>query len=535
MHVINQGYEQFYQSISDRLIRAYNLSTLIAVNETINRTLQYAKDDDIKEQLKRFETVSNYTYALEMSYESCEVVYFIDDSFLISTTQTGRYRRMNLAREASWYDRLIKNNGRAIWVNFSDSSGFESEDSIALVRIIWDERDYSNVLGVVAIILPKESLCKLMTNSDENQYIYLMSNQGELLVENKTMNKLFSVTKDHLVLSKNTFVKSKLKDTVYLLRSDKLEGSKVYLVSVLPEEKINRALVESAKKVVFIYLLITLLILIIVFPLTQSITKRIRMLRYRMSQIQEGTILKLGMEPHKDEIGELITSYDQMVEELQTLLEQQYKLGQEKVGAEMKALQSQINPHFLYNTLDMINWMAQKNETENIKGVIQALSMFYRLTLSKGKDILTIREEVKLCYAYMEIQRRRFRGRIRFEEEIQEDILDCLIPKITLQPLIENAIIHGICEKEEGRGVVMLTGWQEGGRIFLNITDDGVGMKEDTLDHSGKTGSHYGLKNIEKRLSIFFEETIVLQMNSSPGIGTCITIEIPIRKAESME
>lgn len=104
----------------------------------------------------------------------------------------------------------------------------------------------------------------------------------------------------------------------------------------------------------------------------------------------------------------------------------------------------------------MINWMAQKNETDNIRSVVQSMSSFYRLTLSRGQDIVSIGDEVRMCEAYMEIQRRRYRGRILYEAEVDGDILDCLIPKITLQPFLENAIVHGINEKEDARGAVIL-------------------------------------------------------------------------------
>ena len=195
------------------------------------------------------------------------------------------------------------------------------------------------------------------------------------------------------------------------------------------------------------------------------------------------------------------------------------------------ALQSQINPHFLYNTLDMINWMAQKNETDNIRSVVQSMSGFYRLTLSRGQDIVSIGDEVRMCEAYMEIQRRRYKGRILYEAEVDEDILDCLIPKITLQPFLENAIVHGINEKEDARGVVILNGWMEDGRITLSVTDDGRGITSEERKKSAE-GSHYGMENIEKRLTLYYGEEIPVQVESSPGVGTCIIISVPVRKKE---
>ena len=143
--------------------------------------------------------------------------------------------------------------------------------------------------------------------------------------------------------------------------------------------------------------------------------------------------------------------------------------------------------------------------------------------------MVTIGDEIRMCEAYMEIQKRRYRGRILYETEIEEDIKDYLIPKITVQPFLENAIIHGINEKEDPRGVVILSGWREEERIILAITDDGKGIAPRDRRQT-ESGSHYGMKNIEKRLELFYGEKIPIQIESSPGIGTCIIINIPIRK-----
>ena len=272
----------------------------------------------------------------------------------------------------------------------------------------------------------------------------------------------------------------------------------------------------------------SLLVVMVMATMAKSITGRLKLLKEQMLRIQEGNICKMEEGPSRDEIGQLIGNYNVMVDQVVAGLREEYSLGQEKVEAELKALQSQINPHFLYNTLDMINWMSQKKESENIRSVVQAMSRFYRLTLSKGRDIVSIRDEVEMCEAYMEIQKRRYRGRICYEVEVDGDILDSLIPKITLQPFLENAIIHGINEKADGRGMVILNGWMEDGRITLSVTDDGEGMTQEDKKKSHQ-GSHYGLSNIEHRLELFFGESIPVQVESSPGIGTCVIINIPIR------
>ena len=147
-----------------------------------------------------------------------------------------------------------------------------------------------------------------------------------------------------------------------------------------------------------------------------------------------------------------------MVEQIQHLLEEQYVLGKEKSEAQLYALQAQISPHFLYNTLDMMNWMAVKGETDNIRSVLSSMSRFYRMVLSRGAYIITIGEEIRMCQAYMEIQVMRKKKKLQFLLDVDEEVFPYLIPKITLQPLLENAVSHGIDEKDGGRGTVRLSG-----------------------------------------------------------------------------
>jgi Predicted signal transduction protein with a C-terminal ATPase domain len=530
IYAVNQGYEQVYQSIQDRMNRIHNLSTLLAVNDTIKKTFKLnEKNLDLISQMAYFENISSYTYSLELTFNLDNIIYYINDDFVIAKNHTERYRPLSEALKTKWYHQLTDNNGRPTWILFSEQEEENDEymsknKDVAMTRSIWDENDYSKPVGILAVILDRKKLQEMLINSEKNQSFYLEKQDGTILASNMKKEP-----DQQLIgaLDKNDsrFRKVKMDGKSYFVRSSQIADTDVYLVSTIPVNAISKALNNMTYQMGVMYALVSILLFILIYPLTKSITYRIKLLHNQMGQLKTGEMKLLEIESHTDEIGRLITSYNYMVKKMEELMEQQFVLGQEKTGAELKALQSQINPHFLYNTLDMINWMAQKNETDNIREVIQAMSKFYRLSLSKGKDFITIREEIKMCEAYMEIQKRRFKGRIRFEEEVQEEVLEYLIPKITLQPFIENAIIHGICEKEDGRGVVLLTGWIEDNDIYLSVTDDGQGMNIE--DKGNSKGSQYGITNIEKRLSLFYGQEISVEVESSMGIGTCVSIRIP--------
>ena len=527
IYALNQGYSQVYQAVGDKLSRLHNISTLFAVNDMASPVLRFDdKEMDVAEQLMLFENINSYAYGLEMTMDSSNIVFYIEDSYLVVNAQSSRYRPLTDAYGSRWYQSLRENNGRPVWV-LLDGSG-KGGSYAAIARELWNPDDYSQTVGILAILMERKNLENMLQNAYEEQELYLETADGTLLGSNLPEEALHRLSVSQRNVDDREFGSITLAGEPCYARSCRIDGSNVYLVSVIPKGAVREGMNVPNGGMGMVFLGVSLLVVMVMATMAKSITGRLKLLKEQMLRIQDGNICKMEEGPSRDEIGQLIGNYNVMVDRVEALLREQYTLGQEKVEAELKALQSQINPHFLYNTLDMINWMSQKKESENIRSVVQAMSRFYRLTLSKGRDIVSIRDEVEMCEAYMEIQKRRYRGRICYEVEVDEDILDCLIPKITLQPFLENAIIHGINEKADGRGMVILNGWMEDGRITLSVTDDGEGMTQEDKKKSHQ-GSHYGLSNIEHRLELFFGESIPVQVESSPGIGTCVIVNIPVR------
>ena len=527
IYALNQGYSQVYQAVGDKLSRLHNISTLFAVNDMASPVLRFDdKEMDVAEQLMLFENINSYAYGLEMTMDSSNIVFYIEDSYLVVNAQSSRYRPLTDAYGSRWYQSLRENNGRPVWV-LLDGSG-KGGSYAAIARELWNPDDYSQTVGILAILMERKNLENMLQNAYEEQELYLETADGTLLASNLPEEALHRLSVSQRNVDDREFGSITLAGEPCYARSCRIDGSNVYLVSVIPKGAVREGMNVPNGGMGMVFLGVSLLVVMVMATMAKSITGRLKLLKEQMLRIQDGNICKMEEGPSRDEIGQLIGNYNVMVDRVEALLREQYTLGQEKVEAELKALQSQINPHFLYNTLDMINWMSQKKESENIRSVVQAMSRFYRLTLSKGRDIVSIRDEVEMCEAYMEIQKRRYRGRICYEVEVDGDILDCLIPKITLQPFLENAIIHGINEKADGRGMVILNGWMEDGRITLSVTDDGEGMTQEDKKKSHQ-GSHYGLSNIEHRLELFFGESIPVQVESSPGIGTCVIVNIPVR------
>ncbi|TXK84042.1 sensor histidine kinase [Paenibacillus sp. N3.4] len=234
--------------------------------------------------------------------------------------------------------------------------------------------------------------------------------------------------------------------------------------------------------------------------------------------------------------GELIQTYNCMVEQISTMNKEKYRLGQEVKNAELKALQSLINPHFLYNTLDLINWMADSGLNTDIKKVVKALARFYKVSLSSGKDIITLREELQHVSFYVQVQNIRFENKIDFQIHVPEELLSHLIPKITLQPIVENAILHGILGRVHREGTITILGTMESDSIHLVIKDNGIGMRatqvEDIMAGTSRSkigGSGYGVKNVIERIRHYFGASVQLASRSEPGEGTEVEIIISVK------
>src|SRR5208337_1776534 len=265
----------------------------------------------------------------------------------------------------------------------------------------------------------------------------------------------------------------------YLVGTEAIEGTDWVLMLVLPNRDIVRLSARPAQKMLFVFAFMTPLTLFLAFFVSRSATKRIKGLISRMDRVVQGDF-SITLDPgNRDEIGQLTERFNFMIAEVEQLIEEKYRLGKEVKNLELKALQAQINPHFLYNTLDLINWMSVRHNAGEIRTLVTALSRFYKLSLGRGEDTVLLRDELEHARTYVEIQNMRYENSIELAIDAPPDILECRVLKLVLQPLVENAIFHGIMMKKEERGIIRTTGERTDGGLLLSVVDDGVGMSEE--------------------------------------------------------
>jgi two-component system sensor histidine kinase YesM len=276
------------------------------------------------------------------------------------------------------------------------------------------------------------------------------------------------------------------------------------------------------------------------WSLSKSIYAPIKKLHDVTTTITKNDLQALMTSDNVDEITELGMSFNIMIGKIRDLVDSKLKEHEELKKAELRALQAQINPHFLYNTLDTIIWMAEANRTAEVIEIVRALSSFFRLSLSKGRDWITIGEELERTRSYLTIQKIRYRDILDYKIDVDEAVLDNTILKLSLQPLVENALYHGIKNKRRGGAIIVRARPLGSNEVLLQVEDDGVGLTpeklaqvqaglaEETDEISADRG--FGIDNVNKRTRLYYGKPYGLSIQSEYQVGTCVSLVIPARQ-----
>lgn len=321
------------------------------------------------------------------------------------------------------------------------------------------------------------------------------------------------------------------------------------LFEVQRTEKQYQEMRDSLSRWVVSYVALTLgaivFAVIATWGISRSIYLPIKKLHDVTRTITKNDLQALVTHDNVDEITELGMSFNIMIGKIRELLDAKIKEQENLKKAELRALQAQINPHFLYNTLDTIIWMAESQKTDEVVQIVSALSNFFRISLSKGKDWIAIREEVERTRSYLTIQKMRYRDIMDFTIHVDDAVANCTILKLMLQPLVENALYHGL-KNQRRRGTITVRAIQKNeDEVLLQVEDDGIGIPPDKLarltallnDNSDEIRSErgVGLDNVNKRIKLYYGKQYGLSISSEYQTGTCVSLVIPAKKDDAIQ
>lgn len=397
----------------------------------------------------------------------------------------------------------------------------------------------------LAIYLAQDYLDELLKdNLTSSSNIAYMINDRDSIVAASDMalsgsyHFSYNEVQEYFMSSNNFILKNVMGEEVYA-GFHSIRNTDWYMVVAMPSQPMINKSIGIMAGFVLMYILCILIAFLIATLLSRSTTNRLSVVINQMAKSRIGPPVALPATDTMDEIGDLISSYNYMTRVINQLMEEQAKAAEDLRIAEFNSLQSQINPHFLYNTMDMINWLSQQGRSQEVTSAIQKLSKFYKLTLSRKKSTSSIADEIEHVSIYVQLQNMRFHDTIDFLVDIPDNLLEHSIPKLTFQPVIENCILHGILEKESKQGTIVLTGWMEDETIVILISDNGIGISEEKLESilngqgesSGK-GNNIAVNNTHRRLQLIYGPQYGLTYSSVYGQGTDVEIRIPARLLE---
>ena len=536
-----QGYEQTRSFLEYKLSKILLASNMIFTNQTVNDIMMRSLENyDLIEQISDMEKLRELLQSFEDKEDVYRVRLYVRDELVYSNDKVNIFP-ISTAEQTDWYKRVMKNiTTRVTFLSNEEIERYEDNalPLLSVARKVTNQQNYRESVGVFRVDFEKNKIIDILQKADptNDSVTFLLAEDGQIVASSGQIPESWKVTEKNsflsgLVLGNGSFQEIDVEGQTALAQACRLENTEWRMVTVVPYASLIKQINSLRAGSYALALIVSVVTSICAVFVSRSITVRVSRLAKRMKEIREGNTNVGISNNRKDEIGELYNNYNYLIGRINELLQQQYEMGQDLKSAELKALQSQINPHFLYNTLDMINWYGYKKEPEHINAVVTALAKFYKQSLNKGSNIVTIEDELKHVFYYMQIQTLRFSGKIQMEMDCEDEIKEYAIPKITLQPIVENAILHGILEKESRKGVIFIQGRRIGGRIILKVIDDGVGIDEEVLQELNgemkKEGKGFGLANIQQRVQLLFGMEFGLHFMSEKGKGTTVELCLP--------
>lgn len=434
----------------------------------------------------------------------------VDRPFAIN--QTGLADAMPLPgfKQTVHYQEALARDGKAAWTYVQPGENLFAGDRTTRVVMSRVYRDYQTLrpLGVIVVGITEQKLNSLAKPPAEGAEVLIVEPAGSIIASTRTawVGKLAA---DLPVLQEHR--------QEYVVSESRSELTGWSIIVLHPRAKLLGEL-DRIKQLTWAVIGICVgFALPFAWVSLSVLTKPLHRLVASIRELQDGDFSQQVAFVGHDEIGQLGQAYDRMVQRVKSLVVDLYASQLKQREAELKMLQIQVNPHFLYNTLNTIYWRARKEGSSDVAELIYSLSQFFRLSLSEGRDLITVREEVQLAEVYLHLQQIRFTDRLAFEIEVAEEVRDIAIPKLILQPLVENAVIHGI-EPLHDSGLIQIRAARADSALLLTVADNGVGFAAD----QPQTG--FALNNIRERLELAYASRASLTVQSTPGLGTQVTI-----------
>ncbi len=467
-----------------------------------------------------------------------------DDSFV--SNGLLRVSRDPFSNEG-WYRQAIQAHGELVVLrsnagrNIATEDVFSSDDVFSLAKALYDP--HSGALYGVALIDIRHDIIRNASKSaaiGKEGFVFILDDQNEVVYA--PINTVVYRVNPAWLAGSTTPITVDIAGDRYYIQSKENALSGWRVVGVFPTSEVLHDMTTTVYVMAVSLLGALLSIAILSFLLSNTITKPLSKLQRLMEQAEAGNLAVRFNSRYSDEVGSLGQSFNHMLEQIDQLIQQVYEEQQSKQNAELRILQEQIKPHFLYNTLDTISWLSRENGAEEVVHLVDALTNMFRVGLSKGRESITIKEEIRHVSSYLYIQQIRYSSKLSYSIEVSKELEGCLVPKLILQPLVENAIYHGVKQKRE-KGHISVNVCLDGGNVVLQVGDNGVGIEATKLallqaqltESSRSEESGFGLFYVNQQIKLNFGQAYGVVITSGQGTGTVVTITVPIWMKEGSD
>ena len=511
---LEQVLEQSVNSIDNRIQIYTNLINYLTYSSDLREIMEKECSSDYEAYLAYTEIADPMFTMPQLYHEEIRSNTLYAENIQVEHGNT--LAPLSVAQNQTWYSK-INEKGTVQWLVKQGNKKeilavrkFYRQDSIQAMLVL--TLDYNRVL---------EPFADLLT---ENRGGLILDEQGNVVYSGYRMDAPYKPDKETSL--------NYLKEH-YVCIEKKIEDTKWNFCLYQPKEELEKSVWTLLLGNIPVLLLCLLLILLLGYFFSRKMVERLEQLTENMNQINLGLRKVTVVSQSKDEIGVLVRTFTRMMDEINKLISQVYEAKIKLQKTEMKALQAQINPHFLYNSLSIINWKALEADNEEISRITLALSTYYRTSLNKGETMTIAANEIRNIDAYLQIQLIMHDNSFQVIKEIQEDALSYSVPKLILQPLVENAIEHGLDVSEKEEKWLKISVCKEKDALIMAVEDNGMGMSEEQAKSIITYRSKgYGVRNVNDRITLLYGEEYHLRVKSRQGEGCRIEIVIPVNKEE---
>lgn len=513
---IKNSVQKISQDIDNQFAASYNVIQYLAIEKRIRNTCDSSSPFFDNTSLDGIaNTVDLIKDMINVNNNIRTLTIFVQEKI---PEYSPYIRSVDSVKEFPWYEKIHQSKKPMVFYingNLFIAHNIYNIVSNKILGVIYMKLDYNNFFE--SCYVPGINKYGILITDSEGNPVF--SKTENLVSTAKDLQGVLQSSESH-AFQQNGVPFEKMENSV------KIADWKLYFY--LPSSEISTKPNDIILSTVVVIFGCIIILLMIIRLFSNTFVKRINGLNKKVKSVEQHNMNVSFSSRSKDEIGELANGIATMMDRINHLIQEVYESRIIQTEAEIKALQAQINPHFLYNVLSTINWMAIIAHNEDISHITGKLSDFYRTTLNNGSNIIIIEQELQNTKSYIDIQLVMHKSSFEVHYSVDESILKYYMPNLILQPIVENAIGHGLDKRKDGGGVLEISGCLDGNCIEFVVQDNGPGITDMRMDDLLiKNSRGYGLKNVQDRLKLFFGREYGIMIHSLEGIGTKVTIRLP--------